>query len=174
MHSSEPQFRRSKIALSSLLILLCITAAPDRQWAKAPAAAECPTLKLNTAPLPNGSVGSPYGQTFSASGGQGPYTFSINSGALPPGLTLQPRTGRIIGTPTTAGNYIFTVRATDANGCVGERAYTVVIAAVVNAVTSVSAASFDPNSVLAIESIAAAFRLNVATSTETCLSSRRQ
>src|ERR1700692_2857117 len=40
----------------------------------------CPIIIVNPASLPNGSVGTPYNQTVSGSGGTGPYTFSVSSG----------------------------------------------------------------------------------------------
>ncbi len=126
----------------------------------------CPAITVNPAGLSNGTVGAAYSQAIAATGGASPYSFAISAGALPAGLALNATTGAITGTPTSADVVNFTVRATDANGCMGERAYTVVIAAVVNAVTSVSAASFAANSPLATESIAAAFGSNLATSTE--------
>ncbi len=70
----------------------------------------------------------------------------------------------ISGAPSAAGAFNFTIRATDANGCMGERAFNIVIA--LNLVTSVSAASFVPNIALAKESIVAGFGLNMATGTE--------
>src|SRR5205085_12159591 len=51
-----------------------------------------------------------------ASGGVGPYTYSIVSGNLPGGLTLNPATGAITGTPTTAGSFNFTAKVVDASG----------------------------------------------------------
>lgn len=51
-----------------------------------------------------------------ASGGAKPYTFSVDGGALPPGMTFS-STGTFSGTPTTLGTYQMSVRATDANGC---------------------------------------------------------
>src|SRR5207249_398076 len=53
--------------------------------------------------------------------GVAPFTWAVTSGALPPGLSLAGST--ISGTPTTAGTYTFTLRATDANGCQGSRSY---------------------------------------------------
>lgn len=50
--------------------------------------------------------------------GQAPFTFTITSGALPPGLTLtsEPTAALISGTPTAAGDYTFQIRAVDAFG----------------------------------------------------------
>ncbi len=87
----------------------------------------CPIITVNPASLPNGTVGIPYNQTVSASGGTSPYAFSVSSGALPTNLILNSVTGAITGTPTTAGTFEFTITATDATGCSGSREYTVTI-----------------------------------------------
>ncbi|MFN7973831.1 MAG: Ig domain-containing protein [Acidobacteriota bacterium] len=87
----------------------------------------CGTITLNPAALPNGTIGIAYAQLISASGGTAPYTFTVTAGALPPGLTLGAG-GLLSGIPTTAGTFNFTVTATDANGCTGTQAYTIVIA----------------------------------------------
>ena len=81
------------------------------------------SLTVNPASLPATVVGHPYSQIVSATGGTAPYTFSISAGALPPGLTLNPVTGVISGTPTGPGTASFTVQATDVNGNTGTRAY---------------------------------------------------
>ncbi|HEY1341603.1 MAG TPA: putative Ig domain-containing protein, partial [Bryobacteraceae bacterium] len=68
-------------------------------------------VAITTTTLPDGGVGVPYSQSLTATGGSGTYIWSIATGPLPPGLTL---TGaRIAGTPTTAGQYPFTVKVTD-------------------------------------------------------------
>jgi large repetitive protein len=67
-------------------------------------------------PLPGGTVGVPYSQTLAGSGGTPPYVWSISSGALPPGLQLNPATGVISGTPTATGPNLFTVTLTDSAG----------------------------------------------------------
>ena len=84
----------------------------------------CPATTISPASLPGGSVGTPYNQTLTASGAPGPYTFSISTGSLPPGLTLSP-TGTIAGTPTTTGSFSFTVMATTSAGCSGSQSYTI-------------------------------------------------
>jgi hypothetical protein len=65
------------------------------------------------------SVNVPYAGTFSVSGGIQPFTWALAAGSsLPAGFTLQGSTtglNSISGTPTTAGNYSFTVTATDVN-----------------------------------------------------------
>ena len=81
------------------------------------------SLTVNPASLPATVVGHPYSQIVSATGGTASYTFSISAGALPPGLTLNPVTGVISGTPTGPGTASFTVQATDVNGNTGTRAY---------------------------------------------------
>lgn len=88
----------------------------------------CPIITVNPASLPNGSVGTPYSQTVSGSGGTSPYTFSLSSGSLPTNLLLNGATGAITGTPTTVGTFTFTITATDATGCTGSRLYTITIA----------------------------------------------
>lgn len=72
------------------------------------------TLSVGTTSLPNGTVGTVYPmQTLSANGGQAPFRWTIPTGSLPPGLTLNGTQGTIAGTPTTAGAYPFTLMVTD-------------------------------------------------------------
>jgi large repetitive protein len=64
-----------------------------------------------------GTVGQSYLQNFFVSGGVGPYTASIATGALPPGLALSAAPPiSITGTPTTAGTFTFTIKVTDSRG----------------------------------------------------------
>jgi len=72
-----------------------------------------PALSIAPTTLPNGSRGTAYSQTLTASGGNTPYTFAITSGSLPPGMNLTAGTGVISGTPTQSGSYAFTVFVTD-------------------------------------------------------------
>ena len=87
----------------------------------------CPTVAIFPASLPDGIVGSAYGQTITASPAGGNYTFAVTSGSLPAGLTLNPATGVLSGIPVANGSFTFTVTATGFGGCPGSRSYTVVI-----------------------------------------------
>lgn len=58
-----------------------------------------------------------------AQGGMAPYTWSVSSGSLPTGLTLNPSTGVISGTPTGKGR-AFTIKVTDLAGIVSTKTYT--------------------------------------------------
>ena len=77
-------------------------------WRYGPAA-----LTITTTSLPNGAVGVPYNQTLTATGGSGPYNWSLASGSLPGGLTLTATSGGITGTPLAAGLFSFIAHATD-------------------------------------------------------------
>jgi hypothetical protein len=87
------------------------------------------TIVVNPPTLPAGTVGAPYNETITQTGGVEPATFRVQEGdgALPSELELSPE-GVLSGTPTAAGVFVFTVRATDADGAFGERAYALVIA----------------------------------------------
>lgn len=58
------------------------------------------TLAFTTSTLPDGLMGIPYSATLTATGGTTPYTWSLSSGTLPAGLSLNASTGAISGTPT--------------------------------------------------------------------------
>ena len=70
-------------------------------------------LIITTSELANVNAGTSYSQTLTASGGVGLYTWSVSSGTLPDGLSLNAATGTISGTPSTPGTYHFTARVMD-------------------------------------------------------------
>ena len=76
-------------------------------------AAAVTPVQITTASLSGGQANSAYGATLSASGGTTPYAWSITSGTLPTGLTLNGSSGQIGGTPTQAGTSSFTVQVKD-------------------------------------------------------------
>ena len=97
-------------------------------------AGTCVALTISPAALPTPTAGSPYSQTITASGGLGPYTYAVSSGALPTGLNLNATTGQISGVPSSGGAYSFTITATDAADSTGSLTY----AGAVNAAVAVS------------------------------------
>jgi len=79
--------------------------------------------------LPPATVGTAYNAVVSVIGGTTPYQFSVVSGSLPVGLSLNPSAGTISGTPVTAGTYKFTVQVVDAAGLSDEKRFTLSVAA---------------------------------------------
>ncbi|MGN6610082.1 MAG: putative Ig domain-containing protein [Jatrophihabitans sp.] len=89
-----------------------------------------PTVVLPST-LSAGTFGTAYSQSVAASGGTAPYAYAVSAGTLPDGLTLDAATGALAGTPTAAGTFNFTVRATDSGTgtgpVTGQQAYTLTI-----------------------------------------------
>ncbi|HEX3746262.1 MAG TPA: putative Ig domain-containing protein [Bryobacteraceae bacterium] len=75
-------------------------------------------------PLPPGTVGQSYTAALTAVGGHTPYIWSIPTGSLPPGVTLNSQGGSLSGTPTSAGNYPFTAQVVDARQIVATQNFT--------------------------------------------------
>lgn len=71
---------------------------------------------LDPARLADGNVDDTYTASVAAVSGTAPVVYSIDSGALPDGVTLDPETGALTGTPTSKGTYTFALRATNAKG----------------------------------------------------------
>ncbi|MGD0743991.1 MAG: LamG-like jellyroll fold domain-containing protein [Verrucomicrobiota bacterium] len=70
-------------------------------------------LNITTTTLPGGVTNMAYSATLTAIGGTPPYIWSLASGTLPAGLTLNTNSGAISGVPTAAGVSTFTARVTD-------------------------------------------------------------
>ena len=77
---------------------------------------------------PAAVVGTAYSDTLTATGGTTPYTWSVNAGSLPPGITLS-SAGVLAGTPTTAGSYTFSVNVIDKNSGIATTSITLVVGA---------------------------------------------
>lgn len=94
----------------------------------AQAATQCSTISLAPDTLPSGTAGTAYGPvTFTASGSAAtPFGYQITSG-LPAGsgLSINPGSGVLSGTPNQSGTFLLTITATDQNGCTGGRTYQV-------------------------------------------------
>jgi hypothetical protein len=105
-------------------------------------------------PLPGGVVGTAYTNTFAATGGSTPYSWSITSGSVP-GLSLATN-GILSGTPTAAGTNIFTVQLADSIGFTTNKQFTIVFVTTAPAITT--------NSPLTNGTIGAAYSQSLAAS----------
>lgn len=72
-------------------------------------------VDIITSSLPDANLGQPYSATMACVGGFPPYTWSVSSGALPPGLTMDGG-GNITGIPTTLGDFNFVITVLDGVG----------------------------------------------------------
>ncbi|WP_199033348.1 Ig domain-containing protein, partial [Ralstonia sp. ASV6] len=111
-----------------------------------------PTLTITPASgALNGVAGTAYSRNFSASGGTSPYTYTfvVNSGSLPTGLSWNAGTATLSGTPTTAGTVNFSVTATDSSSGSGPYAVTGTYALTVSAPTIAVAPATLPSPAIA-------------------------
>ncbi len=67
-------------------------------------------------PLPSAYVGTMYNKQFALTGGTGPFSWTISTGALPAGLTINSLTGLITGIPVATGSSSFIVKVSDSTG----------------------------------------------------------
>jgi len=87
-----------------------------------------PVVGIATAsPLSGGIAGSSYSASLVATGGTPGFTWSIVSGALPAGLTLNPNTGAITGTPTAGTVNTFRARVIDSVDLMVEKDFSLTI-----------------------------------------------
>ncbi|MDH5642502.1 MAG: Ig domain-containing protein, partial [Nitrospira sp.] len=93
-------------------------------------------VMITTTSLPNSWVGATYSSSLQLSGGLAPYSWSVASGSLPPGLILDSGTGVVSGSPTTSGSYTFVVSVTDASTNVDSQTYNIDVTGVV--ITTIS------------------------------------
>jgi hypothetical protein len=77
--------------------------------------------------LPQGQQGNTYNDTFTASGGTMPYSWSVSAGTPPPGVALNSN-GNFAGMPTTTGTFSFMVVVTDATSKTASGTFSVNVA----------------------------------------------
>jgi hypothetical protein len=79
--------------------------------------------------LQSGIANQPYVDRSLAAGGQAPYVVSLKLGTLPAGMSLDPTTGVLSGTPTAAGEFPITIEVVDAKDALASQAYQLIIEA---------------------------------------------
>jgi hypothetical protein len=77
-------------------------------------AGSAPPLSISTTSVPSATVGSAYSTSLSATGGKSAYSWSVTSGTLPSGITLQ-SAGSLSGTPGKSGQFSFSVQVSDSS-----------------------------------------------------------
>ena len=107
------------------MLLLCASCGFSTGASGAPS-----QLAFASSSLPAGAVGSAYSQTVPVSGGTTPYSFSVKSGTLPTGLSLNTATGVISGTPSASGESTFAVGVADSHSPqqTAQQSFTITIA----------------------------------------------
>jgi hypothetical protein len=90
-----------------------------------------PGISITTTTLPGAQRNEAYDEALAVLGGTAPYTWSVDDGALPTGLTLDPSTGHIAGTPTVGGTEQFTVRVTGTSGGSVSKSFSITVDATV-------------------------------------------
>jgi hypothetical protein len=73
-----------------------------------------PVMGVATTSLPGAVMGVSYSATLQAIGGKAPYTWSMTTGAMPPGVAFN-NSGNITGTPTALGTSSFAVQVSDSS-----------------------------------------------------------
>jgi hypothetical protein len=93
-------------------------------------------LAVNNA-LPNATLNASYTQPITISGGGAPYSCSLASGSLPPGVTLNANC-TLTGTPTTGGSYTFSVAVVDGFGGSATQTFAILVSNALGLALSVS------------------------------------
>src|SRR5215469_14053815 len=117
--ASSSGWPHSKFSLAVALIVACLYSgcAAVTETANSTATSKPhkgSTLTVTTNSLPPAQLASSYSAVLSATGGTSPYRWSLKSGSLPAGLTLNSG-GQISGLPAQTGTYSFTAQVQDSS-----------------------------------------------------------
>ena len=106
-----------------------------------PPAPQVVPVAIATTSVANGQMGVPYASALSATGGNGSFSWSVASGALPAGLSMDHSLGVISGTPAAAGTFTFEIAAADARDSTdtASKAFTMVVSGPPLQITTTSA-----------------------------------
>ncbi len=97
------------------------------------------SLTIGTgAVLPAGIVGADYSQDFTVTGGIAPYIWTLTGGAVP-GLSFDPATAILSGTPTSPGSFQLSLRVRDTTGATAARTFSLAVTTAALSFTSAGA-----------------------------------
>ncbi len=121
---------------SQLVITITATSVAQTTQSASTSFSVMPPPAIIYNPLPNAEPSYVYSSALSATGGVQPLTWSVASGTLPPGISLNSG-GTLYGTPTAGGTFSFTVEVTDSSGAIAgglstKQAYSLIVAAVLS------------------------------------------
>jgi len=100
-----------------------------------------PLITIENFYLPSGVLNAAYSVRLAATGGASPYTWSIASGSLPAGLSLNAATGVISGRTAAAGTSNFAIKITDSNSVSVTEAFSIIVNTSLNITTTSLAAA---------------------------------
>ncbi len=86
--------------------------------------AKPPGFRVSTGPLHLALLGKPYQASLTAADGVPAYSWKVDPGQLPRGLSLNARTGQINGTPDQGGQFELAVTVTDSTGATASKNFT--------------------------------------------------
>src|SRR6266404_25950 len=117
-HSRFPPAFAQRLSVVILLLAVALTTTSCGTLAQANGAQNngTPNNLILHGTFPAGKVSESYNAVLAVGGGKFPYHFSVKTGALPPGISLNPTTGSFSGKPTSAGTFSFEVIVTDGEG----------------------------------------------------------
>src|SRR3984893_2282219 len=144
-HSKFSPALAQRVSLVILLLAVALTTTSCGTLAQAAGVQNraTPNNLLIHGTFPAGTVSESYNAVLAVGGGKFPYHFSVKTGALPPGISLNPATGSFSGKPTSAGTFSFEVIVTDSpNLDQGNKTFVIdVSSSISNVKVSVSPAS---------------------------------
>ena len=104
IHESTGKSRTTRSGLRKCKVMVAILAGVAASVAQSPVALAEASPAMVSSPPPGGLVGNGYLHLFQASSQVQDPVFRVTTGALPPGMTLQP-TGFVTGAPTSSGSF---------------------------------------------------------------------
>ncbi|HEV2637129.1 MAG TPA: putative Ig domain-containing protein [Actinocrinis sp.] len=128
MLSADGNLTGTPTATGTFTFTVKVTDADNQSATQATSLTVSPGVSTTFSAPAVANVGAAYTDTLTATGGTTPYTWSLNAGTLPAGITLT-SAGVLAGTPTTAGSYPFSVNVIDHNNGIATASITLVVAA---------------------------------------------